>query len=64
MDAEHERRSGDDRREFALYYRYGSERRDNMERRRFEVAENDQPEPERVVTRTYWGASEEDSTPE
>jgi len=34
-----ERRLGVDRREYAIYYRYGSEHRENMERREVQIAE-------------------------
>jgi len=64
MDVQHERRSGDDRREITLYYPYGNERRDNTDRRVFDMPGDNLPDPERVITRGYWGASEENSTAE
>jgi len=39
MNVQRERRLGVDRREYAIYYRYGSEHRENMERREVQIAE-------------------------
>lgn len=39
MDVEHEQRTGEDRREFAVFYRYGHERRDNTGNRRLTTVE-------------------------
>ena len=39
MNVQRERRLGVDRREYAIYYRYGSEHRENMERREVQMAE-------------------------
>jgi len=39
MDVGQERRSCEDRRAFAVYYRYGNERRNNTENRRYQAAE-------------------------
>jgi len=39
MNMQRERRLGVDRREYAIYYRYGSEHRENMERREVQIAE-------------------------
>jgi cobalamin biosynthesis protein CbiD len=39
MDVAHERRSGEDRREFAIYYRYGYEHRNNTGNRRIDTVE-------------------------
>jgi len=39
MDVQHEQRTGEDRREFAVYYRYGHERRDNTGNRRLDTVE-------------------------
>ncbi len=58
MDAQHERRHCDDRREFALYYRYGNERRDNTENRRLERAEEKQPDAREGVSQGYRGPSD------
>ena len=46
MSVLQERRTGNDRREFALYYRYGSEQRDNTEQRRSESSENELADPD------------------
>jgi hypothetical protein len=43
MDVAHERRSGEDRREFAIYYRYGCEHRNNTENRRIDTFQKQQP---------------------
>ena len=39
MNVQRERRLGVDRREHAIYYRYGSEHRENVERREVQIAE-------------------------
>ena len=39
MNVQRERRLGVDRREYAIYYRYGSEHRENVERREAQIAE-------------------------
>lgn len=43
MDLARERRSGEDRREFAIYYRYGCEHRNNTENRRIGTVGELQP---------------------
>lgn len=59
MGLQRERRIGIDRREFAIYYRYGSEHRENTERRQILIGENEMPTTNRVislgdVTRLLW----------
>ena len=61
MDVQRERRIGVDRREFAIYYRYGSEHRENAERRQLLVGESGMPTANRVIslgdiTRLLWHA--------
>ena len=41
MDVQRERRIGVDRREYAIYYRYGSEHREGKERRDVQNGESD-----------------------
>jgi len=43
MDVQRERRIGVDRREYAVYYRYCSEHRENTERREMLIGETDTP---------------------
>lgn len=43
MDVVHERRTGEERRQFSLNCRYGSERRNNTGNRRLDTVENRQP---------------------
>ena len=56
------RRSGTDRRVFAVYYRHRSERRENPDRRRdgdvAPLAAGNE------LWREYWGASDEDASAE
>ena len=61
MDVQRERRIGVDRREFAIYYRYGSEHRGNTERRQMLLDQTDTPNANRVlslgdVARLLWSA--------
>lgn len=58
MDPQHERRRRDDRREFALYYRYGNERRDNTENRRLGNLDERLPDPGDGVSQQYGGRSD------
>jgi len=39
MNVQRERRLGVDRREYAIYYRYGAEHRENTERREAQIVE-------------------------
>lgn len=65
MHIHQERRSGDDRREFAVYYPHGSERRDNGERRTPATAEGDRPpDAGRELWQEYWGAADESASSE
>jgi len=50
MSVYRERRIGTDRRKYAIYYRYGSERRENIERRKMEIPENKMPAANRVIS--------------
>lgn len=50
MDLFRERRIGTDRRKYAIYYRYGSERRANSERRGEEISEDRMPAVNRVIS--------------
>ena len=50
MDVFRERRIGTDRRKYAIYYRYGSERRANTERRGEEINEDRMPTVNRVIS--------------
>ena len=50
MDFFRERRIGTDRRKYAIYYRYGSERRANKERRGEEISEDRMPAVNRVIS--------------
>ena len=50
MDILRERRIGTDRREYAIYYRYGIEHRANIERRMEEVGEGGMPASNRVIS--------------
>ena len=61
MGLQRERRIGVDRREFAIYYRYGSEHRENTERRQMLLDEADTPNANRVISlgdvaRLFWSA--------
>ena len=65
MDTRHERRLGKDRRQYALYYRYGTERREQGKPIISALMEEDEPtDLNRVIIQGYWGASEDDSTTE
>jgi len=64
MDILHERRRGADRREFALYYRYGVERRVNTQHRRCKGAGGEMSDYEMAMSEGYWGDAEDDSTRE
>ena len=56
----HGRRSGSDRRVFAVYYRHRSERRENPDRRQLDCAgEPGRPDAGNELWREYWGASDE-----
>lgn len=50
MDVQRERRIGVDRREYAIYYRYGSEHRENTERRQLLIGESDMPTVNWVIS--------------
>lgn len=50
MDVFRERRIGTDRRKYAIYYRYGSERRANTERRAEKINEDRMPAVNRVIS--------------
>ena len=50
MDVQRERRVGVDRREYAIYYRYGSEHREVKERRELQIGESDIPTGNWVVS--------------
>ena len=50
MGFQRERRIGVDRREYAIYYRYGSEHRDNTERREARIGESELPTSNRVIS--------------
>ena len=64
MGINQERRSGDDRRGLAQYYRYGSERRDD-ERRSFGAATGDRPnDAGRELWQEVWGATDEGASAE
>ncbi len=61
MDVQRERRIGVDRREYAICYRYGSERRENTERRGIQIGESEMPTANRVISlgdvaRLLWSA--------
>lgn len=53
MDVAHERRSGEDRREFAIYYRYGCEHRNNTGNRRLDTVRKLQPYLTERVSHAY-----------
>lgn len=57
MDAQNERRYAADRRGLAVYYRYGSERRNYTESRRTTGFEGYSTSPNRRITHGYWGTS-------
>ncbi len=58
------RRSGEDRRVFAVYYRHRSERRENPDRRR-DIDGGAAPlAAGNELWREYWGASDEDASAE
>lgn len=62
MVAAQERRSGDERRAYVVYCRYGSERRENSERRAAPSADGGrQSSVGAELWRDYWGASEDDT---
>lgn len=50
MDVQRERRVGVDRREYAIYYRYGSEHREGKERREVQIGESDIPTANWVIS--------------
>ncbi len=56
MDVQHKRRTGEDRREYIIYYRYGHERRNNSGNRRLETVEELQPYFTGNVSPGYGGA--------
>ena len=61
MNVQRERRLGVDRREYAIYYRYGSEHRENLERREVPIGEKEVPASNwvialRDVARLMWRA--------
>lgn len=59
------RRSGADRRVFAVYYRHRSDRRVNGDRRRVDVAGSvTQPLADNELWREYWGAADESPSAE
>jgi len=64
MSIQHEIRSGQDRRKLDLssVRNIEKERRDYSEDRRLASFEDKQPNSNRVVTRDYWGADEDDPT--
>jgi len=57
MNVRHERRTREDRRTFAVYYRYGNERRNNTGNRRLETVEELRPYFTRGISQSYEGAS-------
>jgi hypothetical protein len=57
MDAQNERRDAADRRELAVYYRYGNERRNYKDNRRTALFETDSTGSNRRITHAYWGTS-------
>lgn len=57
MDAQYKRRHAADRRELAVYYRYGSERRNYTENRRTADFDGDSTRSNRGITHAYWGTS-------
>ena len=58
------RRSGSDRRVFAVYYRHRSERRENPDRRRDAGGDAAPLVAGNELWREYWGASDEDASAE
>ena len=58
MKAQNERRDAANRRELAVYYRYGNERRNYTENRRTAVFEADSIASRRQVTHAYWGTTD------
>lgn len=58
------RRSGEDRRVFAVYYRHRSERRENPDRRRDIDGSAASLVGGNELWREYWGASDEDASAE
>ena len=59
------RRSGEDRRVFAVYYRHRSERRENPERRSLNADGEAAPlAAGNELWREYWGASDEEASAE
>ena len=58
------RRSGSDRRVFAVYYRHRSERRENPDRRRDADGDAAPRGASDELWREYWGASDEDASAE
>lgn len=57
MKPQNERRDAANRRELAVYYRYGNERRNYTENRRAAVFEDDSTSSNRPITHAYWGTS-------
>lgn len=57
MDAQNERRDAADRRDLAVYYRYGNERRSYSEDRRTVLFEDYSTNASRRITHDYWGTS-------
>lgn len=57
MNAQYERRYAADRRALAVYYRYGSERRNYEESRRTADFEGNSIRSSRRIAHDYWGAS-------
>ena len=59
------RRSGEDRRVYAVYYRHRSDRRENPDRRRLDTdGETAKPAAGNELWREYWGASDEEASAE
>ena len=58
------RRSGADRRVFAVYYRHRSERRENPDRRRDAGGDAAPLVAGNELWREYWGASDEEASAE
>ena len=64
MAVQLDRRSGNDRREYALYYRYGVERREYSEARRTDEAAGRTSATYWASSLGYWGSSEDPATTE
>ena len=58
MHVQHKRRAGEDRRAFALYYRYGNERRNNTGNRRLDTVEELRPYITGSISQGCGGASD------